>query len=134
MLDGKFCFQPEKPVTQGEFLTVLLKALHTPVEENFESCQAVADAPAWLRPYVAAALRSGLAAAMPNPFSPDTPMTDSQAAALLQIGLDLPVPTAAFRSPALAALEEAGFSLTEDSILTRAKAAELLCALTHQAE
>lgn len=106
-LAGNACFGPEKPVTQGEFLTMTLKALEIPPEPEltFTGCE---DAPAWLRPYLAAAIRSGLTAALPT-FGADTVITGPEAARVLKEALD----TDAFAHP-------------DDSQLTRAQAAQML--------
>lgn len=73
---GHACFSPEKEITQGEFLTMLVKTLDIPVEENL-AVSGYADAPDWLKPYLAAAVRSGLtrgmeAIAYGEPIASDT--------------------------------------------------------------
>ena len=59
-LAGELCFQPEKKVTRGELLTMVVKTLGIPLEEDPEP-QTLSAYPKWLRPYAAAALRYGLA-------------------------------------------------------------------------
>lgn len=80
-LDGKLCFQADKPITQGELLTMVVKVLDLPVEEENIDC--AAEYPAWLRPYIAAAMRSGLTGRIPCRIEPDQTATLSQAEALL---------------------------------------------------
>ena len=77
-LAGQDCFQPGKAVTQGEFLVMLLKTLDIPVEEKLELA-GFADAPAWLRPYLAAALRAGITGIRPEQI-----ITEAEAAAMVE--------------------------------------------------
>lgn len=138
-LGGSPCFQPDKPVTRGEFLSVLVRALDIPLDGTLET-QELAGVPLWLRPYAAAALRSGLTAGLPQPESMDVsaPVSGAEAAVMVQNALDLPVPASvaedqealpAWAEPALSALGAKGFSLDAETSLTRGQAAELLCGL-----
>lgn len=87
-LDGQLCFQPEKPITQAELLMMVVKVLDLPVEE--EKLESAQEYPAWLRPYVAAAIRSGITGRIPCEMEPNWPATVSQAEALLCFGEDAP--------------------------------------------
>ena len=100
------CFGPGKPVTQGEFLAMLVKTLDIPKEEL--DCVGYEDAPQWLKPYLAAAVRAGLIAGVET-FGAGEPITGVQAATMLHNALD----KAAFAG------------LTED-IFTRGEAAQVL--------
>lgn len=80
-LDGKLCFQAEKPITQAELLTMVVKVLDLPVKEENLDC--AAGYPGWLKPYVAAAVRSGLTGRIQSRIQPDKNATQYQAEALL---------------------------------------------------
>ena len=135
-LGGQQCFQPEKTVTQGQFLAMVTELLEIPVQTEY--AELAEEAPLWLKPYLAAALRSGLLAGWPEgqSFAPEAPVTGAQAALILQNALDLPVsmetvemeaaeaPTTA--DIALAAMAENGLELTEETALSRGDAAKLL--------
>ena len=91
---GEICFQPEKAVSRGEFLAMAVKMLDIPME-NDSYAGVPADTPQWLRPYYAAALRSGLIAGWPEAesgaFGADQPITGAEAAVMLQNALGLSV-------------------------------------------
>lgn len=89
-LAGASCFQPEKQVTRGEFVTMLVKALEIPVDAEI-TYTGYADVPGWLQPYLAAAIRSGLTAGLPEreTFAGNEPITGGEAAVMLQNALDL---------------------------------------------
>ena len=58
-VSGQDCFYPDKAVSRGEFLAMVVDALDIPLKE--ETLSGVPeDAPQWLKPYLAASLRSGL--------------------------------------------------------------------------
>lgn len=130
---GSPCFSPDKAVTQGEFVTMLVKALELPTDEAI-TYTGFQNVPQWLRPYLAAAVRSGLTEHLDS-FCADEPISAQTAAVLLCSALDLE----AEDLPALAESEEefsaelaaldaaraAGFRL-EGSTLTRAETADIL--------
>lgn len=127
------CFQPEKTVSQGQFLAMVMQMLEIPVSEQTVYPEMAADAPQWLKPYLAAALRSGLVANLSDEFDGDMPITGTEAAVILQNALDLScqeqpeteeIPT--FQDTALAVMNENGLLLTADGELTRAQVAEIL--------
>ena len=91
-VNGECCFQPEKTVSRGEFVAMLTKALNLPVDE---SAVYTGDAPDWLKPYLAAAQRTGLTNGLPavETFQADQPITGAEAALMLQNVLDLTVTT-----------------------------------------
>ena len=101
------CFGPEKSVTQGEFLTMLVKTLEIPTEAEL-SCEGCEEAPVWLRPYLAAAMRAGLTAGTET-FAAENLITGQQAAVMLGNALDKPV-----------------FGELTEEPLTRAEAARVL--------
>ena len=84
------CFSPERQVTRGEFVTMLVKALDIPVEEDVTQTGYTDEIPLWLQPYLAAAVRSGLTDGLENPqiFDADSPMTAAEADVLLRNALN----------------------------------------------
>jgi hypothetical protein len=134
-LAGNTCFSPDKEVSRGEFLTMLVKALELPVED--EALDTVSqDAPQWLRPYLAAALRSGLTNGIPDATDFRAAITQAEAAVLVQNALDLANPgeetvmaedtIPQWARMAVEALAGAGIQMEADKPLTRADAAQLL--------
>lgn len=85
------CFCPEKEVTRGEFVTMLVKTLDIPVDEGLVYTGYTDEVPVWLQPYLAAAVRSGLTAGLAHPevFDSDAVITTAEAAVLVANGLDL---------------------------------------------
>lgn len=135
---GNSCFQPGKDVSRGEFLTMLVGALEIPLNEA-EVTGYTDDAPDWLKPYLAAAMRSGLTTGWPqaDTFQSSAPITGAEAAVMLQNALKLDVPeeaeTAALEETApdwadsaLKALSSSGISLSANENLTRSQAARIL--------
>jgi len=108
-ISGNPCFSPEKEVTRGEFVTMLVKTLDIPAEEAITYTGYTDDIPLWLQPYLAAAVRSGLTAGLPDQetFGADTAITGAEAAILLENALDREV-------------------ILEQEILTRSDAARVL--------
>ena len=103
------CFQPEKAVTRGEFLAMMVKALDIPTKDA--STNAIPeDTPNWLRPYLAAALRSGLTDGLPvadsGSFGAQMPITGAEAAVMLQNALDLSISQETLETLETAATEE----------------------------
>lgn len=90
-LAEKPCFSPEKEVTRGEFVTMLVKTLDIPVDEGLVYTGYTDEVPGWLQPYLAAAVRSGLTAGLENPevFGAREVITTAEAAVMVANGLDL---------------------------------------------
>ena len=142
-IDGNACFQPEKAVTRGEFLTMLVRTLDLPTEREQDLGVWQEDTPKWLRPYLAAAVRSGLVAGLPEQgiFDHDTAITGAEAAVMIQNALALTADSEAFApenapdwaKQAMATLNSWGISL-EDAHLTRSQAAEVLYRVFRLAE
>lgn len=136
-MGGSHCFQPEKPVTRGQFLAMVTKLLELDVQEQPEYTQLAQQAPQWLRPYLAAAVRSGIAAnwrllAEEEP-NLETPITGAEAALIFQNALDLPTVATMteeaepdWEEMALAVMGEQGLTIAGGDVLTRAEAAKLL--------
>lgn len=144
-LDGNACFGPERQVSRGQFVTMLVKALDIPVEEHATFTGYTDELPDWLKPYLAAAVRSGLTAGLPasETFRPEEVITGAEAAVMLSNALDLAVPEEAvmaeepaddhWAASALHILESHGISLTGEP-LTREQAAQVLYRATQLAE
>ena len=135
---GNACFYPDKTVTREEFLAMVVKLLEIPTK-NADSDQIPANTPAWLKPYLAAAQRSGLMAGWQDTADLTQPITGAEAAVMLQNALDLTVssdaleqtaaadtdiPTWAYMS--LTVMAENGIDLTANDPLTRETAADVL--------
>ncbi len=133
---GNACFQPGKEVTRGEFVTMLVRALELPAEDALDYTDYGRQVPAWLQPYLAAAVRSGLMAGLPEAqtFDCDGAVTGAEAAVMIQNALDLTAKTEAvpdetlpvWAADALSTLEGYGLEFGADGLLTRADAARLL--------
>ncbi len=136
-LNGESCFQPEKLVTRGEFLAMAVKLLELPVEDD-QTLSVAPNAPAWLRPYVAAALRSGLLDGVDFTQSGyfDGSVTGYEAARMVQNVLELKISAWAAadngetltqpQEIALACLAENGICLPGEEALTRREVAVML--------
>lgn len=134
---GESCFFPEKTVSRGDFLAMAVKALDIPLESGDETVVA-SDVPQWLRPYVGAAIRSGLLEGLPQSetgsFDAASPITGAEVAVMLQNALslsakqtvaaqdDLPV----WAANAVTVLQQHGVALQSDAAITRAQAAQVL--------
>ena len=84
------CFSPDKEVTRGEFVAMLVKSLDIPTDEELVYTGYTDDIPQWLRPYVAAAVRSGLTAGLEEQqvFGAEEPITGTEVLQLLRNALD----------------------------------------------
>ena len=127
-VSGELCFQPEKTVSRGEFLTMLVEMLEIPVEE--------VDAPDWVQPYLDAAIRSGLVSGwQQESFNMSEAVTGAEAAVALQNALDLPVgheeiayeeEVPVWAATSLAVMAENGLTLDAYAPMTRAQVAQVL--------
>lgn len=135
--NGNGCFSPEKEVSRGDFLTMLVGVLEIPLEEAAVSTGFADDCADWLKPYVAAAMRAGLTAGWPqgNIFDADRPITGAEAAVMLQNALDLSAVESdagsteavpAWAATALSTLSGYGLELDAESNLTRGDAAQIM--------
>ena len=130
------CFSPDKAVTRGEYVTMLVRALEIPTDEAISLTGYGDEIPAWLKPYLAAAVRSGLTEGLPERdiFGADEPVTVAEAAVMLQNALDLTADSEAaaledvpqWAADAVAVMNANGFSLDADAPLTRGEAAKML--------
>ena len=134
-LDGNPSFGPDKPVSRGQFVAMLVNALEIPVEKEATFSGYTDEIPTWLQPYLAAAVRAGLTAGLPltETFGPEETVTGAEAAVMLQNALDLgavELPVMAGDAPdwdqaAVQVLSGHGITLHEGG-LTRADVAEVL--------
>lgn len=133
---GQMLFDENAPVSQGEFLALAIRVLGIPVEDQQITDVYGENTPAWLKPYLAAALRSGLTAGMPS-FSVGEAITGAQVAVMLQNALDLTVSAAAtegqndasipqWAQNAVAAMQENGIPISSAKPMTRGEMAVLL--------
>ena len=132
---GDACFFPAKTVTRGEFVSMLVNLLEIPVEE--------ADAPAWVQPYLDAAIRSGLVSGwQQESFQMTEPITGAEAAVALQNALDLsigyeeleyPQDVPTWAATSLAVMAANGLELEPYEPLTRGQAAQILYQVSRMA-
>ena len=132
------CFSPQREVTRGEFVTMLVKALDIPVDEGLTYTGCTDEIPGWLQPYLAAAMRAGLTAGLPNQeaFGAEESITGAEVCVMLQNALDLPwqqqtgAETAGelpdWAAASVRAVQSSGFAMDASSPLTRADAAQIL--------
>ncbi len=154
-IGGEECFHPEKNVTRGQFLAMLVDALDIPTQEvSYSSLPA--DTPDWLKPYLAAAMRSGLTAGLPEnkagTFEADEPISGAEAAVMLQNALDLTVSTQildeavdtvmqdqqetvpAWAATSLTAMADNGVHLNANMALTRGEMAQVMYQVSRLAQ
>ena len=145
---GSYCFNENRSVSRGEFLTMALQVLGIPVDTDATYTGYSDETPAWLKPYLAAALRAGMTAGLPadetGAFGAEQAITGAEAAVMLQNAMDLTVSTAAvenldesvpeWAAAAVAAMSESGIPVSVDTVLTRGQAAVLLYEISKLAE
>ena len=138
------CFYPEKTVSRGEFLTMVVKALDIPAQDA-SCCELPEDTPNWLKPYLAAAMRAGITAGLPElesgSFGADRPISGAEAAVMLQNALDLSISRQTVETAAdaesetdipvwaqlsLTAMNDNGVMLQANDTLTRGQVAQVL--------
>lgn len=138
-LSDNACFSPEKQVTRGEFVTMLVKALDIPTDADLTYTGYTDEIPKWLQPYLAAAMRSGLTAGLPEQevFGANEVISGGEASVMLCNALNLDGAAEAlgqeeedaapvWARDALAALAKQGISLDGEGPLTRGAAAQVL--------
>ncbi len=137
-LGDNTCFSPDRAVTRGEFVTMLVKALDIPTDEDLVYTGYTDEIPKWLQPYLAAAMRSGLTAGLPEQevFGAGEVITGGEASVMLCNALKIdPMAQAlgqeedaapVWARDALAALADQGISLDGESPVTRGVAAQVL--------
>lgn len=98
-VNGQLCFSPDETVTRGQFLAMLMEVLDLPVDRNARETGFLDESPDWLRPYLAAALRSGIISGYPAEggveFKPEQAVTADEAAIMVRNAVSFAVPAAA---------------------------------------
>ena len=141
---GHCCFSPEKEVTRGEFLVMVMKLVGA---ENVETTMTSgfadeADTPKWMQSYITTALCNGMIAGTNTEsglvFQPDDPIEKAEAAVMVQNILSLPAAVfsnqsqefvPAWAADSIGALAQAGVTLelsSADDLLTRRDAARVM--------
>ena len=147
-IGGNLCFQENKEVSRGEFLTMLVKTVGIPTEEAVSYTGYQDEIPAWLQPYLAAALRAGLTAGLPSSetgiFGAEETITGAEAAVMMNNAMDLSVVTSsidemnadepAWAMGAVAAMNENGIALTAAQTMTRGQVAQILYQVSQMAQ
>ena len=146
-IGGEFCFRENQEVTRGEFITMMVKSLNIPLDEDASYTGLSDETPSWLRPYLAAAMRAGLTAGIPlddtGALGVDETITGAEAAVMLQNALDLSVPTntgdksedvPSWAAAALSAMAEGGIALKAEDRLNRGQVAQVLYQVSTLAE
>ena len=134
---GNRCFRPEQDVSRGEFLTMLVSVLELELDTEVSYTGFEGESPAWLKPYLAAAMRSGLVAGVPEAevFDMTQSISGAEAAVMLHNALDLPgageavaadAQTPQWAADALQILGEHGIALDAAQNLTRGDAAQVI--------
>ena len=140
-ISGNRCFQPDKDVSRGEFLSMLVSVLELEPDTEVSAAGIGEEAPQWLKPYLAAAMRSGLLAGLPDVQTMDVneTVTGAEAAVMLQNALDLSRVSDAeaalstgeellpqWAAESVSILREHGILLDGESSLTRGDAAQIM--------
>ena len=125
-VNGQFCFSPDEPVSRGQFLAMLMQVLQMPVDRSARETGFVDESPKWLRPYLAAALRSGIICGYPAEggaaFRPEQTVTAAEADRMMRNALRFAVPAAA--------MEDAAPVKKDATPMTRSDAAKKLYSLS----
>ena len=141
-----YFFQPEQPLTRGEFVAMAMNTCGVEALEGVERTGFADDAaiPTWAKPYVSSALKAGLVQGTRNEegqvvFQSNSPVTLAEASVLLDRMLSISdvaeetlclAGAPAWASQAAANLVSCGVMDEESSLsqpLTRGEAAQLLC-------
>lgn len=149
---GEYCFNEKAPVSRGEFLAMAVKVLGIPTEQPATYTGYTDEIPNWLKPYLAAAMRSGMTAGLPasetGAFGAEEAITGGEAAVMLQNAMDLSVSVSAevsvgkndaethWAAAAVTAMSDNGIDLSPTDTLTRGEVAILLyqiSQMTHSA-
>ena len=141
-VNGQSCFLPDKTVSRGEFLAMMVELLDIPTQD-VQTTSLPEETPDWLKPYLLAAQRAGITDRLPDEdFDADAPITGGEAAVMLQNALDLSITQSALEAQQTAAIEEAavpawaataltvmadnGLALSAEAPMTRGEVAEVL--------
>ncbi|MBQ7817452.1 MAG: cadherin-like domain-containing protein [Oscillospiraceae bacterium] len=141
-IGGEYCFGENTPVSRGQFLAMAVKVLGIPTQEAATYTGYTDDVPNWLKPYLAAAMRSDMTAGLPasesGAFGAFENITGGEAAVMLQNAMDLAVSVSAevsvgkddtethWAAAAVTAMSNNGIDLSLTDTLTRGQVAMLL--------
>lgn len=141
-IGGEYCFNENTPVSRGQFVAMAVKVLGIPTENSAAYTGYTDEIPNWLKPYLAAAMRSGMTAGLPaadsGAFGADEAITGGEAAVMLQNAMDLSVSVSAevsvgkndaethWAAAAVSAMQSNGIDISLTETLTRGEAAILL--------
>ena len=135
---GNRCFSPDKDVSRSEFLTMLVSVLELELDMEASYTGIEGETPEWLKPYLVAAMRSGLLSGLPTAdvYHAEESINGAEVAVMLQNALDLKrekdaVSTGEDMLPewavdALQVLNEHGIALAAEKTLSRGDAAEVI--------
>ncbi len=141
-IGGEYCFHENTPVSRGQFVAMAVKVLGIPTEEPASYTGYTDEIPNWLKPYLAAAMRSGMTAGLPadesGAFGAEAPISGGEAAVMLQNAMDLAVSVSAevttgkddtqthWAAAAVSAMSSNGIDISLTDTLTRGQVAMLL--------
>ena len=98
-VNGQLCFSPAESVSRGQFLVMLMEVLDLPVDRRATETGFLDECPQWMRPYLAAAMRSGIISGYPSEggvvFQADRAVSADEAAVMIRNALQFAIPTAA---------------------------------------
>jgi hypothetical protein len=104
-VNGQLCFSPDEAVTRGQFLAMLMQVLEMPVDRTVTETGFLDESPQWLKPYLAAALRSGIITGYPAEggveFRDSQAVCADEAAAMVRRAVDFALPAASMDGPEL---------------------------------
>lgn len=140
-IGGNRCFRPDQNVSRGEFLTMLVSVLELELDTEVSYTGFDGDTPDWLKPYLAAAMRSGFVAGLPDGEALDASaaISGAEAAVMVHNALDLSGQSEAedvistnegstpeWAAESLRILAEYGITLDAEKMLTRGDAAQVI--------
>ena len=130
---GNRCFRPEQDVSRSEFLTMLVSVLDLELDAEVSYTGFEEESPAWLKPYLAAAMRSGLVSGLTETgFELSSAISGAEVAVMLQNALDLSDAAGVIGveeepvSRAVRILGNHGVALDAEKTLSRADAAQVM--------
>ena len=130
---GNRCFRPEQDVSRSEFLTMLVSVLDLELDAEVSYTGFEEESPAWLKPYLAAAMRSGLVSGLTETgFELSSAISGAEVAVMLQNALDLSDAAGVIGveeepvSRAVRILGDHGVALDAEKTLSRADAAQVM--------
>lgn len=139
---GEYCFNENAPVSRGQFVAMAVKLLGIPTQDPASYTGYTDEIPNWLKPYLAAAMRSGMTAGLPvsesGAFGANEAITGGEAAVMLQNAMDLSISVSAevsagkddaeahWAAAAVSAMSDNGIDISLTDTLTRGQVAMLL--------